>query len=132
MTLQEQIKNDLKIAMKEKDEDKKNAIRIIMGEFSRLETKELSDDAVVAVLKKLVKSEKEMMERSGATSESPYLKAVESYLPKMADEAAIRAWVQANIDFSEFRNRMQAMKPVMAHFGALADGNLVKKVLQEI
>ena len=79
MTLQEQIKNDLKIAMKEKDEDKKNAIRIIMGEFSRLETKELSDDAVVAVLKKLVKSEKEMMERSGATSESPYLNRITSY-----------------------------------------------------
>lgn len=131
MSLQEKIKGDLKVAMKAKDEDKKNAIRVIMGEFGRMESKALSDDEVIKVIKKLIKSEKERMASAGET-ESGYVEILESYLPQMASEEDIRAWIEANIDFSEFKNKMQAMKPIMAHFGASVDGNTVKKVLGEM
>ena len=50
----------------------------------------------------------------------------------MADEDDISAWIASNVDFSQFKNKMQAMKPIMAHFGAAADGNLVKKILQSM
>ena len=120
---------DLIAAMKAKDNDKKEAIRIIMGEFGRQDAKELGDDQVIAIVKKLIKSEKELLAAKGE-EESAYIKVLEGYLPQQASEDEIRAWIEENIDFSTFGNFMQAMKPVMQHFGASADGNTVKKVLQ--
>lgn len=132
MSLQEQIKKDLVAAMKAKDDDKKNALRVILGEFGRQTQKEISDADVIKIVKKLVKSEKEVMERTGATEPTPFMKVAESYLPQMASEEEIRTWIIANVDFDAFKNKMQAMKPIMQHFGGNADGNLVKKVLSEL
>ncbi len=130
MTLQNKIKEDLKTAMKARDDDKKNALRVIMGEMARLDQKVFSDEEIIKILKKLVKSEKEMLDKSGQGETSPFITIIEEYLPKMAGEAEIREWIAANVDFGAYKNKMQAMGSIMAHFGASADGNLVKKVLQ--
>ena len=130
MTLQERIKKDLTSAIKEKDEEKKSTLRVILGEFGRLDTKELSDDDVIRVLKKLIKSEKETIEKKGETTDTAYITIIETYLPQMAAEAEITQWIAQNIDFSQFKNKMQAMRPIMEHFGSSADGNTVKKILQ--
>lgn len=132
MSIQETIKADLKNALKEKNEERKSAIRVILGEFSRFEKKELTDDEAIKVLKKLVKSEKETLETKGETEDSAFLLTVNSYLPKEATAEEIEAWIRNNIDFSSFKNKMQAMKPVMAHFGSSADGNLIKEILSRL
>ena len=111
MTLQEQMKKDLMAAMKAKEEAKKSALRVIMGELGRLETKSLSDDDVVKVLKKLMKSEKETLEKRGDGDTNDFIQLIEGYLPQQASEAEIQTWIEENIDFSQFGNRMQAMKP---------------------
>jgi len=54
------------------------------------------------------------------------------YLPQMAGEAEIAAWINENIDFSQYNSKMQAMGPIMKHFGANADGNTVKEILQNL
>ena len=130
MTIQEQIKQDLTAAMKAKDEEKKNALRIIMGEFSRGEKKTLSDDEAVKLIKKLVKSERETLEQSGMTAANRYIEILESYLPQMADDDEIVRWITENINFADYKNKMQAMRDIMAHFGSGADGNQVKVILQ--
>ena len=132
MTLQAQIKKDLMLAMKAKDEEKKSTLRIIMGEFGRAETKEISDDDVVRTLKKLIKSERETLEQSGKPGDNRYIGILESYLPHMATDEDIRNWIAQNIDFSSYKNKMQAMRDIMVHFGSTADGNRVKEILQEI
>ena len=132
MNLQKQIKGDLTAAIKAKDEEKKDTLRVILGEFGRLDKKELSDDEVVKILKKLMKSEKEVLEKKGDEADSRFIKIIENYLPKMATEADITQWIDQNIDFSEFKNKMQAMGLIMKHFGATADGNTVKKILQRM
>ncbi len=128
MKLQESLKGDLKVAMKAKDSDRTWAIRVLIGEFGRQAEKELSDEQVVAIIKKLIKSERELLVAQGRDS-SPFLTIMEEYLPTAATEAEIRAWIEENIDFSAFANRMQAMRPIMNHFGSAADGNVVKKIL---
>jgi uncharacterized protein len=132
MSLQQQLKTDLMMAMKLKDEDRKNTLRIIMGELGRQETKQIADDVVISVIRKLLKSEKETLAHSGAEQPTAYLKILESYLPAQAAEAEIRAWIQANVDFSQYRNKMQAMSAIMQHFGSRADGNTVRQVLQQL
>ena len=99
MRLQEKIKKDLVDAMKAKDDDRKNTLRVIMGEFGRQDQKEIADADVIKIVKKLVKSEKEVMERSGATEPSPFITIAESYLPQLAGEEEIRAGISANINF---------------------------------
>ena len=132
MNLQQQIKKDLSAAIKARDEHKKNTLRVVLGEFGRLDKKELSDDEVVKILKKLIKSEKEVLEQKGETADSAFIGIIENYLPKMASEAEISSWVRENVDFSQFKNKMQAMGVIMRHFGATADGNVVKEILQKM
>jgi uncharacterized protein YqeY len=132
MTLQDQLKTDLKAAMKAKDTAKKDAIRVVMGEMARSDKKVFTDEEIVRILKKLIKSEKEMLEKSSRGNSSVFIDVIEAYLPQMATEEEIRRWIEANIDFSDYKNKMQAMGAIMAHFGASADGNRVKQVLQNI
>jgi uncharacterized protein YqeY len=132
MTIHEQIKKDLMLAMKEKDEGKKNTLRVLMGEFARSDKKELSDDEVINVVKKLVKSERETLSLSGAQNDNRYIEVLEAYLPKMATDDDIRAWIAEHIDFASYKNKMQAMKDIMNHFGARADGNQVKAILMSL
>ena len=109
MNLQKQIKSDLTTAIKAKDEEGKDTLRVILGEFGRLDKKELSDDEVVKILKKLIKSEKEMLEIKGVATDSRFISIIENYLPKMATEAEITNWIEQNIDFSEFKNKMHGL-----------------------
>ncbi len=132
MTLQEQIKKDMVQAMKARDDVKKGALRVVMGEFGRAETKALSDDEVMKILKKLAKSERETLEQSGRPGDSRYIEILESYLPKMASDDALRQWITENIDFSKYKNKMQSMKDIMGHFGSAADGSRVKDILQKM
>jgi uncharacterized protein YqeY len=132
MTLQEQLKKELMAAIKSKDESKKDAIRVVMGELGRSEKKELPDDDVIKIIKKLIKSEKEVLEKSGETEASPFIVHIEKYLPQMASDDDVLAWIKENVDFSQFKNKMQAMGMIMKHFGSSADGNRVKKILQEV
>lgn len=129
MSLQESLREDLKVAMKARDADRTGAIRILMGEFARQPEKVLSDEQVIAIVKKLIKSERELLAAQKQEGSS-FLTIMEEYLPKQASEEEIYEWVKKNIDFSSYGSKMQAMKPIMQHFGSAVDGNTVKKVLQ--
>jgi len=131
MTSQEQIKKDLVDAIKAKDVDKREALRVVLGEFDRQGAKALTDEEVAGVLQKLVKSERETLELKGEP-DSAYIRTLEAYLPKMATDDEIAAFIRENIDLSGFSNTMQAMGPIMKHFGKTADGHAVKRVLQSI
>ncbi len=129
MGLQQSITAELQTAIKSRDKARTGVVRILIGEFQRQPEKILSDEQVVGIIKKLLKSERELLAASGQSS-SDFIDVLEGYLPKQAGEDEIKKWIEENIDFSQFKNKMQAMKPIMAHFGSSADGNLVKNLLQ--
>lgn len=131
MGLQEKIKSDLKVSMKARDEARISALRVVLGEFQRQARKELSDQEVQGVIRKLVKSENELLAKSGGDS-SDYLEVLEAYLPKQPTETEIREWIEGNVNMDDFKNKMQAMKPIMNHFGGAADGNMVKRILESL
>ncbi len=131
MRLQQQLAIDLKEAMKARNTERTGAIRILLGEFGRQREKELDDRQVISIIKKLIKSERELMAAKGE-KESSFIAVMESYLPKQASEEEIRTWIAENINFTELGNKMQAMRPIMAHFGAAVDGNMVKNILLDI
>ncbi len=144
MTLLEKLKADLKSAMLAKDTPARDAIRQVMSEFPKLTVPltlesgkksfrckrddEISNDDILSLIQGLVKSEKVVLEIKKEAS-SPFLDVLSTYLPRMADRETITAWIEANVDFSQIKSPVQAMGPVMKHFGKGADGALVKEIL---
>ena len=145
MTLADKLKIDLKTSMRNKDTEVRDAIRLIMAEYPKLtvpivlksgkkttrlkKPEEITNDDIIAIIKGLIKSEKTVLEAKGEAS-SRYLEILESYMPKMAGREEIEAWIRENIDFTGLKSPMQAMGPIMKHFGKLADGGQVKEILQ--
>ena len=147
MPLLAKLKEDMKTAMRNKDNTVRDAVRQVMSEFpkltmpltlesgkksTRLKTaEEITDDDIIGIIQGLVKSEKTVLEIKKEEG-SDYLTAIEAYLPQMASRDEILAWVNTEIDLSQFKSPMQAMGPIMKHFGKQADGNLVKEILQSL
>jgi uncharacterized protein YqeY len=146
ISLYDKLKKDLKMAMLQKDPSVRDTMRQIMAEFPKLtvpltlesgkkstrlkKPDEITDDDILGIIKGLVKSEQTVLEiKKEETSE--YLEILQSYLPATASREEIAAWIKANIDFSQFKNKMQAMGPVMKHFGKMADGKQVNQILRE-
>jgi len=131
-SLQTALRHDIKVSIRQRDSASTEALKVILGELQRSPTKEISHDAEIKILKKLEKNEEEMLERTGVTEPSLYLKLVRMYLPQMADSSEIEWWIKERIDFSTLKNPMQAVGIVMKEFGARADGKLVKELVQEM
>ena len=145
-SLLDKLKADLKQSMLKKDVAARSAIRQIMAEFpkltvpitlesgkksTRLKTsEEITDDDIVGIIQGLTKSERMVLEAKAQES-SEYLSILQLYLPRMAGRDEIIAWIKDNIDFSEYKNKMQAMGTIMKHFGKQADGKMVNQNLQE-
>ena len=147
ISLHDKIRLDLKNSILRKQNDIRDALRVIMGEFPKLtvpltlesgkktfrvkKPEEITNDDLLGIIRGLAKSEKSVLELQKKEN-SPYLEVLESYLPKMADSEEVMAWINENIDFAEYKSPMQAMGTIMKHFGKLADGNMVKGLLQEL
>ncbi len=146
VSLQAKLREDLKAALRTRNETLRNAIRQIMSEFFRLtvpvvleggkkstrpkKAEEITDDDILGIIQGLIKSEHVLLAAKNEAS-SEYLRMLEAYLPAQASRAEILAWVDANIDFSRYKNRIQAMGEIMKHFGKTADGKLVSQILKE-
>jgi uncharacterized protein YqeY len=133
--LQAQIVSDMREAIKGDNKGKLAALRFLVGEFTHIPNeelgkypnKELPDEKVVSIIKKCITSEQSLR-----SPDSTYLEVLESYLPAQVTDAEILTWIQDNIDFTQFKNKMQAIKPVLAHFAGRADGTRVKSILEKV
>jgi uncharacterized protein YqeY len=147
ISLHDKIRLDLKNSMLQKQNDIRDALRVIMGEFPKLtvpitlesgkktfrvkKPEEITDDDLLGIMGGLAKSEKTVLELQKKES-SPYLRVLASYLPKMVGSEEVMTWINENIELAEYKSPMQAMGTIMKHFGKLADGNMVKGLLQEL
>ncbi len=133
--LYNELKQDLKESMKIKNMERVNALRVIMGEFPRLNklAGELpTDDEVLKILKSLKKNEELVLEKSNKT-DSIYLNVIESYLPKMMSREEIKAFIlSSGIDTNNGGNTGQLTGQVMKDLKGKAEGSVVKEVLTEM
>ncbi len=147
MSLLDKVKQDLKTAMLTKNPEARNAMRLVMAEFPKLtvpltlesgkkttrvkKPEEITNDDIIGIINGLVKSEQAVLEIKRKTT-SEYLEILKLYLPKMASREEIVAWIKENIDFSQYKNKMQSMGTIMKHFGKTADGKQVNQILQDM
>lgn len=147
ISLYDKIRQDTKTAMKNKDNGVRDTMRLITGAFADLTVaitlesgkkttrvkapEEITDDDILGIIRKFVKSEKTVLELKKETT-SDYLELLNRYLPRMATPQEIEQWIRDNVDLDALNSPMQAMGTVMKHFGKLADGNQVKDILKNM
>ena len=145
MTLKEQLMADFKDAMKAKDEVRKNTISFARAAIKQYEVdnrQELDDEGIIAILSKQVKMRKDALsdfEKAGRTDLADDYKAeieiLMSYLPEQMEASKIKEAVQAAADEmgieKDKKNMGRLMGAVMKKVKGLADGNDVRKAVEE-
>lgn len=136
---------DFKDAMKAKDEVRKNTISFARAAIKQYEVdnrQELDDEGIIAILSKQVKMRKDALsdfEKAGRTDLADDYKAeieiLMSYLPEQMDASKIKEAVQAAADEmgieKDKKNMGKLMGAVMKKVKGLADGNDVRKAVEE-
>jgi uncharacterized protein YqeY len=148
MTIQEQIKDDMKQAMKDKDQVKLSVTRGLVSAFTnelvasgKTPQTPLDDESALAVITRASKQRKdsiEQFEKGGrpelAADEKAELAVLETYLPEMMSVEDIKVVVDAKIaalGVTDKSGMGQLIGAVMGELKGKADGGDVKKVVEE-
>ena len=147
MTLEQQIQEDIKAAMKAKDSVAMNAVRAVKGEILLFKTaeggsREVTDEDVLKMIRKLVKQRRESAEqyvaagrKELADNELAEAAVIEKYLPKQLSEAEVEAKVKEIIaalgatSLKEMGKVMGAANPALA---GQADGRTISGIVRKL
>jgi uncharacterized protein len=149
MSLHEQVKNELKEAMKAKDAAKLRTVRSILTAFTnelvatgKTPQDMIADDAGLTVIKRLSKQRKDSItqyEAAGrqdlADPEKEELVVLESYLPTLMSQDAIRPIAEAKkaeLGITDKSKLGILVGAVMKELAGKADGADVKAVVESL
>ena len=150
MGLREQLMDDLKDAMREKDEARKRAIRSVLAVVKRAETEldadgqriSLDDDAILHVIAKQARERQESIDafRSGGRDdlvvrEEADLAVLQGYLPRQMSREEIEVEVRqviVEVGATGPQDMGKVMKPLMARLKGRADGRLANQIVREL
>jgi len=145
MSLKDQIKNDIKVAMRAKDTVKRDTLRNIQTVVKQIEVDErrdVSDADVEKILMKYAKQREDGMAQFAQAGrddlvqkESAELAIVKSYLPEPMDDQELER-VITDIIATTGAKGMQDMGKVMGAaktaIGSRADGGRINKIVKSI
>ena len=145
MPLKEQLMNDLKAAMKDKDVILKNTIQMARAAVLQVEKDNkitLDDNGVIEIIAKEVKKRKDVLpsyEESGREDLIADLKReieiLSVYLPEQLSEAKVREIVQeviANVGASSMKDMGKVMTMARELTKGRADGKLINSIAKDL
>jgi len=107
MPLREQLNDDIKSAMKAREQDKLNALRLLLSAVKQREVDEritLDDAGVVATIEKMIKQRKDSISQYEkaqrqdlADKEKFEIGILEAYMPKQLSESEVKAVIDAAV-----------------------------------
>jgi len=143
--LKEKLQNDMKEAMKNKDNFKRDTIRLINSAIKQIEVderKELSDDDVLNILKKAAKQREEAITqyRAGGREdlveqESKELEIIMSYLPKQLSDEELKGEllkIKDEVGANSAKDMGKIMGVATKKLGSVADGKRINAIVKEI
>ena len=143
--LKQELQTALKDAMKARDKDRRNAIRLLLSAIKQVEIDtqtELNDGAVMKILQKEAKRYRETIDeleaagrRDDADSEKFELAVIEDFLPQQLTARELKPIVQAAITetgATSMKQMGQIMRMVMPKVNGLADGKQVNAIVREL
>lgn len=145
MSLKEQINNDIKTAMKEKNVPLRDALRLLSSAMKQIEVderKELSDDDIIKIIQKQVKQRNDAMAQyRDAGREDLYEKEAseaaifETYLPKQLSDEELEIALRAIITESgaaSMKDIGRVMGAASKALGASADGKRINECAKKL
>ena len=147
MSLEQQIQEAIKEAMKAKDAVALSANRAIKGEILLFKTaeggaKEVTDGDILKMIQKLVKQRKEAAEQfvAGgrqdlADNELAEAAILEKYLPKQLSPDEVKAKVQeiiAQVGATSIRDMGKVMGAANKALAGLSDGRTISGIVKEL
>ena len=143
MSLKETFMEELKCAMREKDEMKKNVVTMVRAAVKQYEVDnrvELEDEGIVEIIAKEVKKRKDALpeyEKSGREDAIASLKAeidyLMKYLPEQLSEEAVKEIVLATIaetGAAGMKDMGKVMSAVIAKTKGRADGKIISQLVK--
>jgi uncharacterized protein YqeY len=149
MTIQTDIKEQMKEAMKAKDTVKLGVVRGLSSAFTnelvklgKMPQDELSDEDALAVIRRAVKQRKDSIEQfvAGgrpelADDEKAELAILETYLPAMMSKEDVMTIAKAKMEEMGVADKSKAgmfMGALMKDLKGKADGDVVKEVVDSL
>ena len=145
MKIKIQLQNDLKDAMRAKDDQRKNTIRMALAAVKNTEIDrghELEDSEVQVILQKEVKSRREAMEDVEqaqrpdiVANNAAEIEILEAYLPKQLTPDEIEVLAREAIDevgATSSNEIGQVMKVLMPRVRGQADGKEVNQIVRQL
>ena len=145
MTLRETINLDVKNAMKAKETKKRDALRLLTSAFKQIEVderKELSDDDVIAIILKQVKSRndsitqyKEAGRDELAQHEADEIAFYMPYLPvQMSDEELSTAVgeIISKVGATSIKDMGKVMGAALKELAGKADGKRINEMVKKL
>ena len=131
MSLQSQIREDMVAAMKSRDRDTVELLRVVAGEFGRemKSSKELSDDEAIKVIRKMSENAKEL----GNLNE---VEILGKYLPNMLGPTQMKTIIGGIIhknQYSGMQDMGRVMSTIKTHpMKSQIDGKLSSQITKEL
>lgn len=145
MSLKEKLAEDLKDAMRSRDESRKTAIRMLLTAIKNAEVaaiRQFDDAEVLAVIAKQVKQRRESIEefkKAGrqdlVDKEMAEMRVLEAYLPAQMSRDEIVAEAQkviAELGARGPQDKGKVMGAIMPRLSGRAEGRLVNEVVTEL
>lgn len=149
MSLKDQLADDLKAALRAKDEARLRAIRTLRAALLEKEIAErqggvahLTPEQELAVVQKQAKQRRDAIEQFQAAGrddlvakEQAELTILETYLPQQLDEAHLRKVLQALIattGVASLKEMGKVMGPAMQQLRGQADGKRIQELVREL
>lgn len=143
--LKEELMNDLKSAMKEKDTIKKNAVQMVRAAILQVEKDkgiEVDDKKILEIIAKEVKTRNDAMsdfEKAGRDDLIQQTKGeieiLSKYLPKQLTKEELVSKVKEIIEktgASSIKDMGMVMKTAKEEIGTAADGKSINEVVKEL
>ena len=143
--LKQQLQTALKTAMKAKDRDRRNAIRLLQSAIKQAEIDgraDLDDDGIMDILRKEAKKRRETiseLESAGrsddAAAERIELTVTEEFLPRQLTSDELKPIVReaiSEVGATSMKEMGQVMRAVMPKVQGLADGKAVNAMVREL
>ena len=143
--LKEKLMQDLKDAMKEKNNIKKDTVQMVRAAILQIEKDkgiEVSDEKIIEIIAKEVKGKKDAIvdfEKGGRDDlvfqTNTEIAILSQYLPKQLSKEEIKSIVDEiikNIGATDIKDMGPVMKEAKAKIGAGADGRTINEVVKEL
>lgn len=142
MTCEGKIREDLKEALKQRNQTRASVLRMLLSEIKNTEIaqqKRLDDDKILDVISKEVKRHRESIEafRQGNRSdlvvqEKAELSILMEYLPKQMSREEIRIAARRIIETVGVKGKGSVMAQLMPQLRGKADGKEVSEIVSEL